>query len=155
MSSIGLKGYITLDEINKVYPIRLIRMNMAQKEENNPKYLKNLEVINLGSLGHGWKHIENLISAKIDGIFANPTYSYSVYKTLFQQFKEFIPKFSPQTVIVTYDLATQNEVALLAFLSLNKDNLNMKFCLPVSSEFKLEGDQTILSSLQSSFLNSR
>jgi hypothetical protein len=155
MASIGLKGHITLDEINNVYPIRLVRMRIAQKEKNNPNYLRNLEVINLGSLGHGWKHIEHLISVKIDGIFANPTYSYSVYKTIFQQFKEHIPKFNPQTVVVTYDLAYQNEVALLAFLYFSKDSLSIKFCLPMSSELKIEGDQSILSSLQSSFLNSR
>ncbi|MHA2224196.1 MAG: hypothetical protein ACXAC8_03255 [Candidatus Hodarchaeales archaeon] len=155
MSSIGLKGHISLEVITKVYPIRLIRIKLAQNKENDPKDLRDLEVVKLGSLGHGWKDIEQLVTAKIDGIFTNPTFSYSIYQTLFQQFKEHIPNFRPQTVVLTYDLASQNETVLLAFLFFRKFNLNIKFCLPVNSEFKLEGDQSILSSLQSSILNSR
>jgi hypothetical protein len=155
LSSIGLQGHIALDTIKNVYPIRLIRIKVAQNKENDLKVLRNLEVVKLGSLGHGWKDIEHLVSAKIDGIFTNPTYSYRIYQTLFQQFKEYIPNFRPQTVVLTYDLASQNEVALLAFLFFRNNNLNIKFCLPVNSESILEGDQSILSSLQSSFLNSR
>jgi hypothetical protein len=153
LSSLGIRGQIILDEIGKVYPLQLLRINLMENSVNEDRILKTLEAIKLGSLGHGWKDIENLISTKVEGIFTNPIYSFKIYQTLFHQFKEYIPGFKPDTVILTYNGNFQNDVALLAFLSLSETELNIRFCLPICSESTFKGDQTIFSSLQSFFLN--
>ncbi|MFX0052155.1 MAG: hypothetical protein ACFE8U_12800, partial [Candidatus Hermodarchaeota archaeon] len=141
------------DEIEKVYPLQLLRINLLENSVNEDCILKTLEAITLGSLGHGWKDIENIISAKVEGIFTNPIYSFKIYQTLFHQFKEYIPGFKPDTVILTYNDNFQNGVALLAFLSVCETELNIRFCLPISSGLTIKGDQTIFLSLQSFFLN--
>jgi hypothetical protein len=154
ISSIGLKSYIHLEEIKKVYPLRLVRINLAHDDKNKPPTLQNLEVITLGSLGHGWEEIEQLISTKVEGIFNDPTYSFNIYKTLFHQFNEYTADFIPKTVILTYNDELKNNVSLLAFLSLDKDELNIRFCLPVGSELVLKGEHSIFSCLQTFLLNS-
>ncbi|MFX0185200.1 MAG: hypothetical protein ACFE95_19130 [Candidatus Hodarchaeota archaeon] len=153
LSSLGIRGQIILDEIEKVYPLQLLRINLLENGVNEDRILKTLEAIKLGSLGHGWKDIEKVISTKVEGIFSNPIYSFKIYQTLFHQFKEYLPGFKPDTVILTYNDNFQNEVALLAFLSICESELNIRFCLPVSSGLTIKGDQTIFSSLQSFFLS--
>ena len=155
ISSIGLGGNLYLDEIKKAYPLRLIRMNLAQSDGEGSRYISNLEIIKLGSLGPGWKGIDELISQKIDGIFLNPIHSFNVFCDFFRQFQDLRSDFEPNAVILAYNHEFLNQIALLAFLTIDNAVLNMRFCLPISSGLVLENESTISSSLQSYFLNSR
>ncbi len=154
ISSIGLGGHIHLDEIKKAYALRLIRINLAQTD--GEECIRNLEIIKLGSLGPGWKGIDELISQKIEGIFIDPMHSFNVFCDFFRQFEGLNSDFGPSAIILAYNNEFQeNQIALLAVLTIDNDELNIRFCLPISSGLVLEDESTISSTLQSYFLSSK
>ncbi len=155
ISSIGLGGHLYLDEIKKVYMLRLIRMKLAQIDGKGSRKIKNLENVKLGSLGPGWKDIDELISQKIEGILINPEYSYDVFSDFFRQFRDLRRDFKPNTVVLVYNNEFLNQIALLAILTNYNRELKVRFCLPISAGLVLEEESTISSSLQSYFLTSR
>jgi hypothetical protein len=155
ISSIGLGGHLYLDEIKKVCVLRLIRMNLAQIDGKGSRKISNLENVKLGSLGPGWKDIDELISQKIEGILINPEYSYDVFNDFFRQFRDLRSDFEPNAVILVYNNEFLNQIALLAVLTIYNRELSIRFCLPISAGLVLEDESTISSSLQSYFLTSR
>jgi hypothetical protein len=153
ISSIGLGGHIYLDEIEKAYPLRLIRINLAKKDGEGSRNIRNLEDIKLGSLGPGWIEIDELISQKIEGILINPEYSFDVFNNFFRQFKELTSDFEPNLVILAYNDEVLNQIMLLAVLTIFNEELSIRFCHPVSSGLSSDDGFKISSSLQSFFLN--
>ena len=67
------------------------------------------------------------------------------------QIKEFIPDFSPNTVIITYQrtVLLEPRSALVAFLSLESNELTIRYCLPVPEGLIIEGDQSVRPYLKS------
>ncbi|MHA2390170.1 MAG: hypothetical protein ACXACW_15725 [Candidatus Hodarchaeales archaeon] len=155
LSSFGLGGHLYLDEIKKAYMLRLIRINLAQIDGKESRKIKNLENVKLGSLGLGWKDIDELISQKIEGIFINPEYSYDVFSDFFRQFRDLRSGFEPNAVILVYNNEFLNQIALLAVLTNYNRELSVRFGLPISSGLVLDDESLISSSLQSFFLSSR
>ncbi len=152
MCSVGFGGQIVTQEVERVYPLRLIRIKINQ-QNNEAKHISSLESIALGSLGYGWNGTTQLISAKTEGIFNQPGYSFQIYEVLFTQFKEFVPDFKPNTVILSYSDLVYNQIRLIAFLTLKDEELNIRYCLPVTSGSPFEDDHSTLSYLQSLFLD--
>ncbi|MHA2173345.1 MAG: hypothetical protein ACXABI_00825 [Candidatus Hodarchaeales archaeon] len=155
ISSIGLGGHIFLDEIENAYPLRLIRINLTLNDGKGSRNIKKLENIKLGSLGLGWKEIDELISQKIKGILINPEYSFEVFNNFFLQFKELRSDFEPNAVILAYNNEFLNQIMLLAVLTNCNRELSIRFCLPISSGLSLDDGCTISSSLQSLFLSTK
>ncbi len=155
LSSFGLGGHLYLDEVKKAYMLRLIRINLAQIDGKGSRKIKNLENVKLGSLGLGWKDIDELISQKIEGIFINPEYSYDVFSDFFRQFRDLRSGFEPNAVILVYNNEFLNQIALLAVLTNYNRELSVRFGLPISSGLVLDDESLISSSLQSFFLSSR
>jgi hypothetical protein len=155
VSSIGLGGHFYLNEIKKVFPLRLLRMNLDQDEELGKRILKNLENIILGSLGLGWIEIDEWITQKIEGILINPEYSFDVFNGFFQHFKNLRNDFEPHAVILAYKNESLNQIVLLALLTYYKSELTIRFCHPINAESSIEDSIDISSPLQSFFLTKK
>jgi hypothetical protein len=155
MCSAGFGGEMEVEMINEIYPIRSVTIHTKSHLQTNFTKIFQLESSLLGSLGYGWKERDDMIASKIEGIFRAPERSYHFYETIFKQIREFIPTFEPNTVILTYQpsAALKVENALVAFLSVKGDSLDIRYCIPVVKSSGIHGTPTNLF-LQSLFLDS-
>ncbi|UCE14177.1 MAG: hypothetical protein JSV04_03120, partial [Candidatus Heimdallarchaeota archaeon] len=154
MCSLGFGGNIHIKEMETIYPLRFVRIKVDRLDNNDVNVVR-LESAELGSLGFGWVEKIQMVSSKIEGIYGKPQSSFLVYEALFKQIKEFIPDFEPNSIIITYQktvlLEPQN--ALVAFLSLESNELTIRYCLPLPEGFFIEGAHTSLSYLRSLFFD--
>jgi hypothetical protein len=155
LSSIGLGGHIYLNEIKRVYPLRLLRINLSEDHKSGHEIVRNLENITLGSLGLGWIEIDEWITQKIEGILINPKYSFDVFNGFFQHFRNLRNDFEPHTIILAYKNESLNQIVLLALLTYYKRELSIRFCHPINSASSIEGSIDISSPLQSYFLTKK
>ena len=147
-------GNVPLEELEMVYPLQFLRLSAKHKTESKELTIDSLETIELGSLGFGWDNIDQIIAKKIQGIFNKPQYSFLIYEALFHQISEFVSDFRPNTIILSYQTGDwQESIALVAFLSLNNDELKIRYCLPLTDDLAIEGSQTVHSYLRSLFLD--
>ncbi|MFX0172401.1 MAG: hypothetical protein ACFE9L_10805 [Candidatus Hodarchaeota archaeon] len=143
--SLGFGEQIPIEELEVVYLLKYAHMN-AKREETHEVKIEALETADLGrSLGYGFEIIDELISSKVQGIISEPQFSFLIYKALFHQIREFVPDFHPNTIILTYSRGdfTKSQISLVAFLSLHKDELTIRYCLPMQSEAEIEGTYLI------------
>ena len=150
MCSHGFMGQIIIKEMDRVFPLRYVRIRVNRKEDHDVEVVR-LESAELGTLGYGWIDKIKMVASKIEGIYGKPQSSFLVYEALFMQIKEFIPDFSPNTVIITYQrtVLLEPRSALVAFLSLESNELTIRYCLPVPEGLIIEGDQSIRPYLKS------
>lgn len=146
----GFGGNIAIKEMEKVYPLRYVRIKVDRTNSHDVNVVR-LESAELGTLGYGWEDKLKMVSSKIEGIFGKPQSSFLVYEALFKQIKEFIPDFDPNTIILTYQrtVLLEPRSALVAFLSLESNELTIRYCLPVPEGLFIEGDQSIRPYLRS------
>lgn len=154
MCSLGFGGNIAIKEMERIFPLRFVRIKVNRMEDHNVEVVR-LESADLGTLGYGWQDKLELVTSKIEGIYGKPQSSFLVYEALFKQIKEFIPEFNPNTIILTYQktVLLEPRSALVAFLSLKSDELTIRYCLPVPEGLYIEGDQSILPYLRSLFFD--
>lgn len=150
MLSHGFMGQIIIKEMDRVFPLRYVRILVNRMEDHDVEVVR-LESAELGTLGYGWIDKIKMVASKIEGIYGKPQSSFLVYEALFMQIKEFIPDFSPNTVIITYQrtVLLEPRSALVAFLSLESNELTIRYCLPVPEGLIIEGDQSIRPYLKS------
>ncbi len=159
MCSVGFGGEIRVKLIDKIYPLRSVTIHTKSHLQTSNTTIFRLESSLLGSLGYGWKDRDDMIASKIEGIFREPQRSFQFYETIFRQIKEFVPTFKPNTVILTYQPTHQltseseSQSALIAFLSIKGDSLDIRYCIPVAESSGIHGTQTNIF-LQSLFLDS-
>ena len=155
MCSVGFGGEISVELIDKIYPLRSVTIHTKSHLHTSHTKIFQLESSLLGSLGYGWKERDDMIASKIEGVFREPERSYQFYEVIFHQIREFIPSFEPNTVIITYQPSSgsDSENALVAFLSVKGDSLNIRYCIPVAKSSGIHGTATN-AYLQSLFLNS-
>lgn len=150
--SAGLVENVIFDELEIIFPLRSVKMDVIKK--NGELLLQRLESSELGSLGYGWGDIDQLVSKKVQGIFSNPQFSFLIFESLFHQINEFVPDFKPNTIILSYQTGDLREdVALVAFISFRKNELNIRYCLPMKKGFETEGCHTVQSYLRSLFFD--
>ncbi|MFX0173119.1 MAG: hypothetical protein ACFE9L_14495 [Candidatus Hodarchaeota archaeon] len=150
MCSSGFGGQISIREMEKVAPLRFVRIKVDRLNDHEVDIVR-LESAELGTLGYGREDKLKMGSSKIEGIFGKPQSSFLVYESLFKQIKEFELDFNPNTIILTYQKTTflEPRSALVAFISLESDGLTIRYCLPVPEGLSIEGDQLTLSYLRS------
>lgn len=151
--SMNLGEAIPLEEFETIFPLQFVCITEKQIDSNTIQ-IEHLESVRLGSLGYGWSEIDQLLANKIQGIFNNPQYSFLIYKALFHQISEFVPEFTPNSIILAYQKGgLQESIALIAFLSLVEHQLIIHFCLPVAPGLAFEGSQSVQSYLRSILLD--
>ncbi|MFX1516627.1 MAG: hypothetical protein ACFFC6_09980 [Promethearchaeota archaeon] len=101
MCSLGFGGNITIKEIERIFPLRFVRIRVNHIKDYNVEVVR-LESADLGTLGYGWQEKLKMVATKIEGIYRKPQSSFLVYKALFKQITEFISEFNPNTIILTY-----------------------------------------------------
>ena len=154
--NLGFGSNIPIEQFEKIYPLRYIEIN-ASRTEDNEVVVTNLETSELEApLSLGWDHIEEVIAIKIQGIFSRPHFSFLVYEALFNQISEFVTDFQPNTIILTYSRGDlfENQSAIASFLSVGRDKLRIRYCLPMSRELEVESSQPVHAFLRSIFLES-
>lgn len=150
--STGFGENIPLEELEVVFPLQFVRI-LVKSIADQDAQIERLESVELGSLGYGWSEVDTLLATKIQGIFSKPLYSFLIYKALFCQISEFVTEFDPNSIILAYQKGDLKEnIALIAFLSLQENLLNIHFCLPVASGLDIEGSKSVHSYLRSIFL---
>ncbi len=145
MCSIGFGGEIQVEIIQEVFPLRSVSIHTQWgRAKGDDVSIIRIESSELGSLGYGWKDRDEMVSSKIEGIFTKPQRSFVVYNTLFTQIKEFIPEFEPNTIVLTYQhqAASRPQTALVAFLSIKYNILDIRYCIPIAEDIGLEGTNT-------------
>ncbi|MHA1993990.1 MAG: hypothetical protein ACW97Z_05580 [Candidatus Hodarchaeales archaeon] len=155
MCSVGFGGEISVGLIDEIYPLRSVTIHTKSHLQTSNTKIFRLESSLLGSLGYGWKDRDDMIASKIEGIFREPERSYHFYEAIFKQVREFIPNFEPNTVILTYQPSSgsESQSALVAFLSVKGDSLDIRYCIPIVKSSGMHGTPTNLY-LQSLFLDS-
>jgi len=154
MCALGFGGHISIKEMERVYPLRYVRIKVNRQLADEVDVVR-LESAELGTLGYGWQDKLQMVVSKIEGIYGRPESSFLIYEALFKQIKEFVPHFDPNTIILTYQktVLLDPHSALVAFLSLTSDELTIRYCLPVPEGITIEGDQSTLSYLKSLFFD--
>lgn len=144
LCSAGFGGEIEVDQISEIYPIYNLSMHKRNNASTDNPNVFNLESSVLGSLGYGFKDRYEMVEAKIDGIFKEPKRSFEVYNTLFKQIREISPNFDPNTIVLTYHQTNRprTAIALVAILSLDKGNLKIRYCIPITPGFGIDGTTT-------------
>lgn len=150
MCSLGFGGNITIKEMERVFPLRYVKIKVNRKIDESVEVVR-LESADLGTLGYGWQDKLKMVASKIEGIYGKPQSSFLVYESLFKQIKEFIPEFDPNTIILTYQktVLLEPHSSLVAFLSLDSNELTIRYCLPVPEGLHIEGDRSIRPYLRS------
>jgi hypothetical protein len=142
MCSIGFGGEIQVEKINEVFPLRSVSIHTQWvRPKDKGVSIVRIESSELGSLGYGWRDRDEMVSSKIEGIFSRPQRSFVVYNTLFTQIKEFIPEFEPNTLVLTYQQKAikRPQTALVAFLSIKHNVLDIRYCIPLAENIGIEG----------------
>ncbi|MHA1213790.1 MAG: hypothetical protein ACTSR2_05470 [Candidatus Hodarchaeales archaeon] len=148
----GFGENIPLEEIEYVFPLLHLQIKIKSFEGKKIE-IESVESVELGSLGYGWKEVHELLAGRVQAIFNKPDYSFLIYRTLFIQISEFVQDFEPNTIILTYQTGKlQENVALIAFLSLKEKQLDIRYCLPIAPDIELEGSRSIHSYLRSLIL---
>ncbi len=147
MCAAGFGGEINIDTIQTIYPLRSVSIHTCQDDKTSSEEkisVLRIESSELGSLGYGWKDRDEMVATKIEGIFMKPQRSFVVYRTLFQQIKEFVPGFEPNTIVLTYQQRAVLDMytALVGFLSLKENMLDIRYCIPVPVGLGIAGYQT-------------
>ena len=153
--SIGFGRNIPIEQYEKIYPLRYIEISASRTKGD--VIVNNLETSELAApLSFGWDHIEQVIATKIQGIFSRPHLSFLVYEALFNQISEFLPDFQPNTIILTYSRGDllENQSVIASFLSVAREKLTIRYCLPMSRELEIEASQSVHAFLRSIFLRS-
>jgi hypothetical protein len=154
--SLGFGEQIPIEELEVIYPLKYVHIK-AKRELAHEVKIEKLETADLGSsLGYGFEIIDILIASKTQGIFSKPQFSFLIYEALFHQIREFVPDFHPNTIVLTYSHGdfTKSQSSLVAFLSLHKDELTIRYCLPMQSGVGIKGTYLISSYLRSLMFNS-
>ena len=154
--SLGFGRNIPIEQYEKIYPLRYIEINASRSAENEV-IINNLETSEIAApISIGWEHIDQVIAAKIQGIFSRPHFSFLVYEALFNQISEFVPDFQPNTIILTYSRGDllENQSSIVSFLSINQSTLSIRYCLPMPRIVEIEGSQKVHLFLRSIYLNS-
>ncbi|WP_455143515.1 hypothetical protein [Candidatus Hodarchaeum mangrovi] len=149
--SCGFGENIPLDELEYIFPIQFlqIKTKISGKEID----IDTVETVELGSLGFGWRGVHEFLAKHIQEIFSKAQFSFLLYQTLFIQLSEFVQDFTPNTIILTYQAGhLQENIVLVAFLTLNENNISIRYCLPISSDLEVIGSRSIHSYLRSLFL---
>ncbi|MHA2172412.1 MAG: hypothetical protein ACXAB7_21280 [Candidatus Kariarchaeaceae archaeon] len=144
LCSIGFGGEIEVDTIREIYPLYNVAIHTKSHLSSDNLNIFRLESSILGSLGYGFKDRDRIFETKIEGIFREPQRSFEVYSTLFKQIREISPTFEPNTLILTYHPTNRPRTAnaLIAILSLNIETLNIRYCIPVTPGFGIDGTTT-------------
>jgi hypothetical protein len=144
LCSSGFGGEIEVDIISEIYPIHSVAIHTKSHLSSDSLNIFRLESSILGSLGYGFKDRDEMVETKIEGIFREPQRSFEVYSTLFKQIREISPTFEPNTIILTYHPtdSPRTSNALVAILSLNMETLNIRYCIPVTPGFGIDGTTT-------------
>ena len=149
--SCGFGENIPLDELEFIFPIQSLQINI--KFSGREIEIDSVETVELGSLGFGWQGVHEFLAKHIQEIFRKPQYSFLLYQTLFTQISEFVQDFNPNTIILTYQAGyLQEDIVLVAFLTLHEKNVSIRYCLPISSDLEVIGSRSIHSYLRSLFL---
>ena len=144
LCSSGFGGEIEVDTINEIYPLYSVAIHTKSHLQSLNQNIFRLESSILGSLGYGFKDRDEMVETKIQGIFREPQRSFEVYSTLFKQIRELSPTFEPNTIVLTYHPTTgpRTANALVAILSLNDETLHIRYCMPVTPGFGVDGTTT-------------
>ena len=144
LCAFGFGGEIEVDTISEIYPLYNVAIHTKSHISSDHLNIFRLESSRLGSLGYGYKDRDSLVETKIEGIFREPQRSFEVYSTLFKQIREISPTFEPNTLILTYHPINRPRTAnaLIAILSLNIETLNIRYCIPVTPGFGIDGTTT-------------
>ena len=144
LCSIGFVGEIEVEKINEIYPLSHVAIHTKSHLTSNNLNIFRLESSILGSLGYGFQDRDEMVEAKIEGIFREPQRSFEVYGALFNQIREISPAFEPNTIILTYHPTNlpRSANALIAILSRNAESLNIRYCVPVIPGFGIYGIKT-------------
>jgi hypothetical protein len=150
----GLGENIQIGEITSLLPLQSVSIEFQQPTIEKVN-ISRIESSCQLDLGFGYREKNNSIDKKINNIFANPRSSFLVYKALYDQFNEFNPDFKPNILILTYHQGDLQMIqdAIISVVSLKLNELQIRYCLPVTAEECFEEGQSISSYLRSLIFN--
>ncbi len=151
----GLGENIPIEEIKSLLPLQTVSIEVQHPTPKEVNIIRMESSCQL-DLGFGWIEKNNSIVKRIDNIFSNPKYSFLLYKAIYDQFNEFNPGFKPNLLILTYQQGDLQVIqdAIISIVSLKSNELQIRYCLPVTAEEHFEESQSITSYLRSLVFNS-